>query len=297
MSLPTEKRKPTPGMGKVLLYAEPKVGKSTLAATMDPEHTLVLDTENGTAALEAFVHPIKSWSAITKEEPHVLRGDSFRGAIKALVDEEHDFTTAVVDTVDVLAQLCGDDVLRALGGQQAGFLHASDFDYGKGWSAITAEFQLRMGALCRAVPNVVFISHADESVKQDRTGAEYKVYTPALAPKGVRNWLLGFVDHILFAEVVSGEAGEERVLRTQPTRSYQAGGRTPLGAPKLPDPLPLEGPALKAALEALAAPARPAAKPKGSRSKPKPTNTAQEGEETPPAGDGGDGQQTLGAAA
>lgn len=284
MGLPTEKRQPQAGLGKILLYGAPKVGKSTLASTIDVEHTLVLDTEGSTTALEAFVMEIKSWGALTREEPHVLRGDSFRGAIKSLVEDEHDFTTVVVDTVDVLAQLCAAYTLEGLSGGRAGYVHASDFDYGKGWSAITEEFQLRIGALCRAVPNVVLVSHADESTKKDRLGKEITVYRPDVKPKGIREFLEGFVDHVLFAEVVQTDDGETRLLRTQPAETYSAGGRTPLGRPKLPDPLPLEGPALKQALEGLAAPARPAkAAPKA---KPKPAKSAPE-----------NGQESLGAAA
>ena len=278
MGLPTEKRAPTPGMGKVLLYGEPKVGKSTLAATMDPDHTLVLDTEAGTTAIEAFVQPIRSWQ-------------EFRAVVKELHDTEHPFTTVVVDTVDVLAQFAGDDVLAALsGGTAAQYAHASDFEYGKGWNAWTDEFTLRAGALCRVVPNVVFISHVDVGTLKDRVGDEYQVYTPALAPKGIRNWLTGFVEHILFAELGPNDA---RLLRTQPTRSYQAGGRTPLGAAKLPDPLPLEGPALKQALEALAAPV-PVTKPKTAAGKAKPSAAPEKPQDTAPAGD--DGQPQLSAA-
>lgn len=277
MPLPTEKRAPTPGMGKVLIYGPPKIGKSTLAATMDPDHTLVLDTEQGTGALEAFVQPIKSWGA-ANEDRTAFADTAFRGVVKALHEEEHPFSTVVVDTVDVLAQLAGDHVLNHLsGGRAAEYAHASDFEYGKGWNAWTEEFTLRVGALCRVVPNVVFISHADEKTMETRAGGEYTVFTPALAPKGIRGFLTGFVDHILFAQL---DDDGERVLRTQPTRAFEAGGRTALGAAKLPDPLPLEGPALKGALEALSAPVKPRA---GKRA-PKPDAARETAQEPSPDG-------------
>lgn len=247
MPLPTEKSKPTPRVGKVFVYAEPKVGKSTLSMMLDPDHTIALDVEDGLNAIEGYKAPIKSWGKIAGVEGEgrnakaILADDSFRGVIRDLHQSKHGFTYAVIDTADALAKLCNDYVLQALGGEagaQRGFVHASDFEYGKGWSAINEEWSLRIGALCMVVPNVILISHADRTTKTDRTGAEFPVFTPALGPKGIRNWTLGFVEHILFLNVERNDEGEDlRVVHTQPSRSWEAGGRTPVGAPKLPDPL------------------------------------------------------------
>lgn len=296
MGLPTEKSPAQPRMGKVFVYGEPKVaGKSTLAMTLDPDRTIALDVEDGMAAIEGYKHRVTSWGKIvghrevgegrqTRQVP-VLDEHSFRGTIQLLHEQDHPFKVGVVDTADMLAQLCADYVLSQLGGAAAagvtgGYVHASDFDYGKGWSAINEEWQLRIGALCRVLESVILISHADRRTETDRTGGEYTVYTAALGPKGIRNWTLGFVDHILFATVEENDEGvATHCVRTQPSRSWEAGGRTVAGGPRLPDPLWLPdaataGQELRRALEAVSAPVT-AAEPEAAEDKPKAGNGRQ----------------------
>lgn len=269
MPLPTEKRAPKPGIGKVWLYGDAKIGKSTTAAEMDPDNSVIEDTEGSTVAIEAFVVDVKSWVEF-RERNRELAEDASKG-------EERLFATAVVDTVDVLAQLCADFTLAGLAGVEPGteatkYLHASDFGYGKGWDAVAKEFSLRIAQLCAVMPNVVFISHASYETVTTRTGAERQVARPALAPKGVRNFLEGFVDRIVFADLVVDENGQEtRLLRTAPSPNYLAGGRTPRGVTPLADPLPMDGRRFRAALEALAGPQaakKPAAKGKAPAKQP-----------------------------
>lgn len=272
MPLPTEKQKPQVGIGKIWLYGDAKIGKTTTAAEIDPDHTLVLDTEGSAVALEAFVKPIRSW-------------EEFRATNAELAQGGHPFTQVNVDTVDVLAQLCADFTLRGLAGLQPGqekFLHASDFEYGKGWDAVRKEFELRIAQLCQLVPNVVFISHANETTIKTRSGGERQVMKPMLAPKGVYAFLEGFVDRIVYAELVPEEGGQEtRLLRTAPSSNYLAGGRTPRGVDPPADPLPMDGRRFRAALEAATAPL-PAAELSGKGRKPV---------KQPPAGEGVEQQQ------
>lgn len=295
MGLPTEKTAAQARMGKVLVFAEPKIGKSTLTVTLDPEHTIALDVEDGLSAIEAYKHRITSWGRATgttgegRNQQLVLAEDSFRGAIKLLHEEEHPYKVAVVDTADALAALCTEYVLSALGAG-AGYVHASDFEYGKGWDAINKEWALRIGALCRVVESVVLVSHANVKTMKDRTGEEYPVYVPALGPKGILNWTTGFVDHILFMRMEENGDGEElRAVHTQPTRSWQAGGRTVAGGPQLPDPIWLpdaatSGQALRQALEA-ATGALPAQKPQATDTKAE-TNGAPQAARKPAQGRG-----------
>jgi hypothetical protein len=155
MALPTEKRAPQPGIGKLWIYGAPKIGKSTTAAEMDPDNAVIEDTEGSTTAIQGFIVDVRSWEEF-RQYNRELAEDAAKG-------DERLFTTAIVDTVDVLAQLCSDSVLRGLAGLQPGqeqYLHASDFEYGKGWDAVTKEFSLRVAQLCAVVPNVVFIGGA-----------------------------------------------------------------------------------------------------------------------------------------
>lgn len=235
--LPIAKRSPRAGVGKVWIYGDAGIGKSTTAIDMYEDDGYTIDTEGSTTALEGFIEDVGSW-------------ELFRRRVGELESSEHSFKSVTIDTVDVLAKHCAEFVLQGLaGGSSERFLHASDFDYGKGWSAIENEFSLRVAKLCAVVPNVIFISHADVAKVTSRTGVERNVQRPDLAPKGVRNWLEGFVDHIVFAEI---DADGNRVLRTQPSADYLAKTRVPRGAKVPTDPMAMRGPVLRKALEALA---------------------------------------------
>lgn len=231
--LPDKKTPPqlTADTAKVLLVGAPKIGKTTLAANLDPDHTLILATEPGTGALEAFETPIRTW-------------DEFRAVGAELAEGKHPFKIVVIDTIDELLKMCGDKVLRGLGVK-----HASDLEYGKGWGAITDEFRLRVGRLASLGLGVWFISHAKDVEIEERVGT-YTKHVPSIGGKA-GEWVTGFVDFILFAAYeAQGDQGERRVLRTAATRDYEAGGRV-----TLPDPLPLDAAAVKKAMADACAPA------------------------------------------
>lgn len=236
--LPTTKTAPSIGLAnaKIMVWGPPKIGKSTFAAGLDPDHTLFLATEPGLNALEVFSTQVNTWN-------------EFRKVCAELAQGKHDFRMVVIDTVDELQRMCTEYILASLNSKlktpMKGHIHSSDFDFGKAYDAVTEEFRLRIAKLCSLGFGVVFISHAKEGKKKSRTGEELTIYAPDIGAKGSRQWLLGHVDYILFATA----DGEDRVIRTQPTETYEAGGRLPNGAP-LPDPLPLEGPAFRKAIEA-----------------------------------------------
>lgn len=227
IKLPTEKTRPQldPATAKVLLYGRPKIGKSTLAASIDPDHTLFLACEEGLGGLSTYQLPIKTWN-------------EFREAGALLASGEHHYTTVVVDTVDELLQLCQEDVLKRLRVE-----HPGDVAHGKGWRAISDEFVLRVGKLCDLGMGVWFVSHAHTTQNKTNLG-EITVTEPTLSGRSYR-WLTGLVDFIFLAQSRLGKDGEERLLRTQAGEGYEAGGRL-----HLPDPLPLDSAALKAAMEA-----------------------------------------------
>jgi hypothetical protein len=232
--LPTEKRAPRAGVGKLWIYGDAGIGKSTTAIDMDPDG-YIMDTEGSTTALEGFIEDIDSW-------------ELFRKRVGEL--EQASFQTVTIDTVDVLAKLCTDSVLKGLAGNTGdeSYLHASDFGYGKGWAAISDEFALRIAKLCAVVPNVIFISHAAEETVKNRAGIERQVARPELAPRGLRSWLEGFVDHIAYAEI---DSESNRVLHMQPSADYLAKCRVPRAVKAPADPMAMRGPVLRKALEKL----------------------------------------------
>lgn len=232
MPLPTTKTKPSlnPDRAKVLIFGEPKVGKSTLAAELNPEKTLFISTEPGLDHLEVFKADVRSWDEFLKLGAEILAG-------------KHEFTTFAIDTVDALHKMCSDYVC-----DQLNIKHPSDLEYGKGWGAVSDEFEARVAKLT-ALGGVIFISHAKDIEIKKRVGTHTKI-VPDLSGKS-RSWLVGFVDYIFYAmiEPAEGDEPERRVIRTIATaEEYEAGSRTGKAAP-LPDPLPLDGKAVREAME------------------------------------------------
>jgi hypothetical protein len=225
MTLPTEKSPPTLGVDtmKALVYGAPKVGKSTLAASLD-DKALFLATEPGLGGLEVYQQPIRSWQ-------------EFREAGADLAKGEHEFKLVVIDTVDELHKLCTDHVL-----EQLGVSYPGDLEYGKGWAAVSDEFRLRVAKLASLGLGVVFVSHSKEVEIKQTVGTITRI-VPTLSGKA-RDFITGFADFILYAEVEQTPEGEVRQLRTSATENYEAGGRI-----TLTDPLPLDGVALRKDIE------------------------------------------------
>lgn len=236
--LPTEKSSAKIGLGslKMLLFGPPKVGKSTFASELANEHTLFLDTEGGLQAIDAFKLRIADWPTFIHAIEELRKSDKFR--------------LIVVDTVDTLARVCADHVLQGLsGGVRNTFVHASDFDYGKGWDAIAEEFRVRIGQLAGLDRGVILISHTKESMVTLPNGLQQLKLAPDVGQRGMRKWLLGFVDLIGYAHIRHTESGEQRVLQLQPSETIEAGGRTPRDH-ALPEAIPLEGKQFNAVLKA-----------------------------------------------
>lgn len=246
--LPTQKNIPgqEPLNKKMLVHGERKVGKSTLVSTLFPNAVFFQTDPTGLEELEVFKVGISSW-----EE---FRDVGRELALYLAKHKEPMYEAICVDTVDELSRFCTEHVLKDLPGGPPGkaFRHVSDWEYGKGYDAITEEFRLRVAKLCSLGLPVVFISHSKERTKKNRTGLEITTYAPDIGKGQLKGWLEGFVDYVFYAEVVTTPEGETRLLRTMPSENYLAGARQPQGKPMLPDPLPLDGARLRRALEATA---------------------------------------------
>jgi AAA domain len=227
MTLPTEKSQPTLRLetAKALLYGPPKIGKSTFAAEIDPDHTLFLACEPGLGALEVFSIDVRDWK-------------QFREVGGELAIDPKHYKIAVVDTADELYRMCADHICSEMG-----IKHPADAEYGKGWAAVADEFRLRVGKLANLGLGVWFISHAKDQEVKKKVGTK-TVTSPTLSGQA-RQFLTGFCDFIFLATWEGDEETDKRVLRTQGAEEHEAGGRMPKGAGPLTDPLPLDAGALR----------------------------------------------------
>ena len=234
MTLPTEKTAPTLTFERAntFLYGPPGVGKTTFATRFSPDDSLLLATESGYGGMEAFVQPINTW-------------DEFTAAVKDLHGDHH-FKLVAVDTVDVLAAFCQASVMRA---QRV--THPSDLEWGKGWELVEKEFQLVVGPLMKNPAfGVVFIGHSDEREIKRSFGEAISAHAPAVGPKSIRKFLTGACDFVFFAEAVTDDNGKTiRVIHTSPGELWVAKQRDIPGRPPLPEILPLDGDAIRAAIQ------------------------------------------------
>jgi hypothetical protein len=221
MTLPTTKTKPTTEIEKqtILLYAVPKLGKSTFASKF-PE-AVFFECEPGLNHLEVFKVPTYSWEA-------------FLEACKLIAKGDHQFKTIVIDTVDNAFKMCSDYVCA-----KHGIEYEGDMGHGKGWALVKNEWHRVLTRLASLPYGLVLISHAVDKTIETRTG-EYTKTQPSL-PDRARNVVLGLVDIILYGDSVSrkdaaGNVVVDRVLRTKPHPTYEAGDRTG----RLPEILPLD---------------------------------------------------------
>jgi hypothetical protein len=163
-------------------------------------------------------------------------------ALSLVAGGKHGFKTICIDTVDNAYGMCQDHVCLTLG-----IKHPADVGYGKGFSAVTAEWRRVLLRLAALPHGMILVSHSRERDVESKTGS-YSRIQPTLT-ESARQVTLATVDVCLYAEVTAernakGEITNTRVLRTKPTALYDAGDRTG----RLPDPLPMDYAAFSAAM-------------------------------------------------
>jgi hypothetical protein len=228
LTLPTTKTKPTSDLSKqsILLYGVPKLGKSSFASEF-PE-AMFFECEPGLGHLEVFKVPTYKW-------------EDFLEACKLIAKGDHPFKTLVIDTVDNAFKMCSDHVCA-----KHGIEYEGDMSHGKGWALVKNEWHRVLTRLASLPYGLILISHAVDKTIETRTG-EYTKSIPSL-PDRARNVVLGLVDMILYGDSIArkdaaGNLITERVLRTKPHPTYEAGDRTG----RLPEMLPLNYAAFQSA--------------------------------------------------
>jgi hypothetical protein len=221
VTLPTARSQITADLAKqtILLYGPPKCGKSTTASHFP--NALFLECEPGLGHLEVFKIPTYAW-------------DDFLAACNLVAAGNHPFKTIVIDTVDNAFKFCSDQVCK-----KNNIEYEGDLAHGKAWALVKNEWHRVLTRLASLPYGLVLISHAVDKTIETRSG-EYTKTQPSL-PDRARGVVLGLVDMILYCDTVArkdaaGKTIVERIIRTKPHPSYEAGDRTG----RLPETLPLD---------------------------------------------------------
>ncbi len=229
---------------RLLIYGPEKVGKTSFAA--NAPNAIILGTEEGSAELDVDRFPTPtSWADVLE-------------AIVSLRDEQHEYKTLVVDSLDWLEPLLWADLCR-----QHCKESIESFGYGKGYQAAVDAWRImlaRLSELRDKKIDVILIAHSwVKSFKNpDAIQGDYDRYELKLNNKAAglfKEWAKA----VLFAQYETntverpdgrkvGVQSGRNVLYTQKTAAYDAGNR--FGLPKT---LPLAWSEFAKALEASAA--------------------------------------------
>lgn len=148
----------------VLLYGQPKTGKTTTAAQFP--QALLCAFETGYLAIPGVMaQPVNKWS-------------EFKQILKQLNSDQarQQFKNVIVDTVDIAYDLCEKYVCN-----QNGVSTVGDLAYGKGYALAKKEFDEALRRIPQMGYGLVMISHAQDKTFKDENGEEYQQIVPTLA--------------------------------------------------------------------------------------------------------------------
>ena len=227
---------------RIMIYGSEGVGKSTFASLAP--NPVFIQTEDGLSEIDTSKFPL----ARTFEDV-VMQ-------LQAVRDEQHEYGTLVIDSVDWLERLVWDRVCadygvksieKADGGYGKGYVHA--LTYWRQIVSILNDIRSKRGMA------VILIAHAAVERFEDPEHAAYDRYTPRIHKKAC-SLICEWVDAVLFAsrrlrvDSTTGKAapvgadGGERILRTNGSPACIAKNRF-----GLPTELPLSWAAFVEALK------------------------------------------------
>lgn len=209
---------------KVLLAGEPKIGKSTFAASAPGAVGII--TEDGLAGVDAQAFPLAQSL------------DDIYGAIGTLLNEDHNFQTVFVDSLDWLEPLVQAHVCRA-----NGWKDIETPGYGKGYMAAAAEWKTLLDGLealrRERGMGVILICHVKQQRIESPTHEGYDAYVLKLHSKAgalAEEWadIVGFAAHRITLKKTEAGFGNketkalktgERMLYLEPHPAYPSGSR------------------------------------------------------------------------
>lgn len=198
---------------RILVYGIEGVGKSTFASRFPKP--VFIQTEDGLDNIDCAKFPV------------ARTFDDVVGALDALIREEHDYSTIVIDSLDWLEtliwkMLCDRESVESIeqvgGGYAKGYVQALTH-----WRRVVEKLQtLRLDKGCA----IVMTAHAKVESHDDPETAKFQRFAPQLHRKAY-SLLAQWVDVVFFATRSIGAArgeggGGDRVLRALGTSQYAA---------------------------------------------------------------------------
>ena len=235
---------------RLMIYGQEGLGKSSFSAQAPAP--IFIPTEDGLDQIDCASFPLATRLA------------DVEGALRTLIQEQHDFGTVVIDSADWLERLVWDLLCEQY---KVSSIEKVDGGYGKGYTHAVTHWR-RLLADLDTLRNqrgmcVIVVAHAKVEKFEDPDSSAYDRFSPRLH-KHVTALLTEWSDAVLFAtrKIITkpedggfgrertiaaglGKDGGERILRTVGGPACVAKNRY-----GLPPELPLSWPALMQALTA-----------------------------------------------
>lgn len=199
----------------VLVYSQPKVGKTSFAASFP--RNLLLAFEKGYNAIGGVrAADINKWS----DAKLVLR-QLEKPEAKAMYD------TVTIDTVSIAWNLCEEFICAQNGVQKIG-----DIPWGGGYSQLTQEFEAFLRKITMLGYGLVLITHVDVR-RETVDNSEVEFYSPSLNKRcyPICNRIVDIIGYIDQEWDENGKG--ERWFYTRKTPRIMAGSRFKYLAPKI----------------------------------------------------------------
>lgn len=204
----------------ILIYGQPKIGKTTLAAQF-PKN-LLLAFEPGYNGLDnAMVQPITKWS-------------EFKQVLRQLAQEEvkNKFDTITIDTADIAWDYCEKFICSSNVNENTGETPKTlgDIPWGKGFDLCKKEFDNALRQIAMLGYGLVLISHEQLKNVKTESGEEYQKFMPTLPdrPKLIANRLVDIIAYLRLST-----ADGKRYIYTRGNERFEAGSRFVYLAPKI----------------------------------------------------------------
>lgn len=208
---------PDAGPQVITVCGDAGLGKSSLAATFPKP--IFVRAEDGVARIPKAFRP----AAL----PPVRNEDQLWDQLKALVHEEHDYKTAVIDTVSAADRMFVQSILKqdhARGGKASGINQAFG-GYGNGFAALAAKHQqMRNAAEMMRIKrgmNVVFLAHTEVGTMRLPDMDDFSRYSLRMTHDKSLPPYLDDVDAVGFLRqriVLRGDEGDRKKAVSDDTR-------------------------------------------------------------------------------
>lgn len=196
----------------IMLYGEPKTGKTTIA-TKFPDHLLLAFEKGYNAIPGVMAQPIDSWTDYL-QVLNMLKAEEIKNKYKNII----------IDTADISYDYCEKYICMRESKEKIG-----DVPYGAGYSLVEKEFDEKLREIIKLGYGLVIISHAEEKTVKDELGNDVSRTGPTLNKRGskVVNRMADIIGYIRPITSVdeSGKEKSEVFMFTRGTSRYVAGSR------------------------------------------------------------------------